>query len=145
MSSISFVAGNGGRSGVERCGFEFPHLDLRKDFFGSDLLRRSFEKAGGFWSKSSVGHRIGIKRVFHVTAKIRKDKNHDYPWPDDINPNITSGFLSYLSHFKPLPEKPKPVTLPFEKPLIDLEKKIIEASCFSFNSFCVFWKLVSFT
>ncbi|PON92038.1 Acetyl-CoA carboxylase, alpha subunit [Trema orientale] len=34
--------------------------------------------------------------------------------------------MSYLSHFKPLAEKPKPFTLAFEKPLVDLEQKITE-------------------
>ncbi|KAG5219142.1 acetyl-coenzyme carboxylase carboxyl transferase [Salix suchowensis] len=61
-----------------------------------------------------------------VIARAKKWKKHEYPWPDNIDPNITSGHLSYLSHFKPSTEKPKPVTLPFEKPLIDLEKRIIE-------------------
>ncbi|CAJ1818603.1 unnamed protein product [Sphenostylis stenocarpa] len=51
---------------------------------------------------------------------------HDYPWPDNMDPNISSGHLTYLSRFKPLAEKPKPVTLDFEKPLMDLEKKVME-------------------
>lgn len=63
-----------------------------------------------------------------VVAKIRKGKKHEYPWPDEIDPNSKAGPLSYLSHFKPLKEKPKPVTLPFEKPLMDLQKKIIDVS-----------------
>lgn len=65
------------------------------------------------------------KRV-NVIAKVKKGKKHDYPWPDDIDPNLTSGHLKYLSYFKPLEDKPKPVTLAFEKPLVDLELKIIE-------------------
>ncbi|KAJ0966702.1 hypothetical protein J5N97_023619 [Dioscorea zingiberensis] len=72
------------------------------------------------WSSSRSGHRLPIY------ARIKKGQKHEYPWPDNIDPNLKSGHLSYLSHFKPLTEKPKPVTLPFEKPLVDLEKKIID-------------------
>lgn len=65
-----------------------------------------------------------------VVAKIvKKGKvKHEYPWPDEMepDPNVKGGILSYLSEFKPLKEKPKPVTLPFEKPLMDLEKKIMD-------------------
>lgn len=61
-----------------------------------------------------------------VVAKIKKMKKHEYPWPDEIDPNVKGGYLSYLSHFKPLKGKPKPVTLPLEKPLMDLEKKLID-------------------
>lgn len=56
-------------------------------------------------------------------------KKHEYPWPenpDQIDPSVKGGPLSYLSHFKPLSEKPKPVVLPFEKPLMDLQRKIID-------------------
>lgn len=60
---------------------------------------------------------------------MKKGKvKHEYPWPDELEPdlNVKGGILSYLSEFKPLKEKPKPVTLPFEKPLMDLEKKIMD-------------------
>ncbi|KAL9435077.1 hypothetical protein AB3S75_021358 [Citrus x aurantiifolia] len=43
-----------------------------------------------------------------------------------MDTNISSGHLTYLSYFKPQEEKPKPVTLPFERPLVDTEKKITE-------------------
>ncbi|CAL9152417.1 unnamed protein product [Musa hybrid cultivar] len=66
------------------------------------------------------GHR------FCVVARIKKGQKHEYPWPEDIDPNLKSGHLSYLSRFKPLVEKPKPVTLEFEKPLVELQKKIID-------------------
>lgn len=66
------------------------------------------------------GHR------FCVVARIKKGQKHEYPWPEDIDPNLKSGHLSYLSRFKPLMEKPKPVTLEFEKPLVELQKKIID-------------------
>ncbi|KAJ8753846.1 hypothetical protein K2173_000100 [Erythroxylum novogranatense] len=65
-------------------------------------------------------------RNFTVAARIRKVKKHEYPWPDDPDPNVKGGVLTHLSHFKPLKEKPKPVTLDFEKPLVGLEKKIID-------------------
>ncbi|KAG0502914.1 hypothetical protein HPP92_002986 [Vanilla planifolia] len=62
---------------------------------------------------------------FSVYARIKKGRRrHEYPWPDDIDPNLKSGHLSYLSSFKPLTEKPKHVVLEFEKPLVELEAKI---------------------
>ncbi|KAK6918407.1 Acetyl-CoA carboxylase, alpha subunit [Dillenia turbinata] len=94
-------------------------------FFGKELV-----------ACDSLRSRIRLKDVeeskarrskgFCVSARVIKGKKHDYPWPADIDPNLESGHLAYLSSFKPLPEKPKPVTLDFEKPLLDLEKKIIE-------------------
>ncbi|KAJ6793548.1 acetyl-coenzyme A carboxylase carboxyl transferase subunit alpha, chloroplastic [Iris pallida] len=108
----------------------------------SDLLRSSSNGANGggvplrSLSRSRLPatttrrrrRRKGLPAV--AMAKIvRKGKTkQDYPWPDelDLDPNVKGGVLSYLSHFKPLKEKPKPVTLPFEKPLMDLEKKIMD-------------------
>lgn len=55
---------------------------------------------------------------------MKKVKKHDYPWPKNPDPNVKGGILFHLSSFKPLEEKPKPVTLEFEKPLVELEKKI---------------------
>ena len=66
------------------------------------------------------------RRGLSIVAKVRKVKKHDYPWPQDPDPNVKGGVLSHLSPFKPLNEKPKPVTLEFEKPLMDLQKKIID-------------------
>lgn len=63
---------------------------------------------------------------FTVAAKLRKVKKHEYPWPEDPDPSVKGGVLTHLSPFKPLKEKPKPVTLDFEKPLMDLQKKIID-------------------
>ncbi|MQL87624.1 hypothetical protein Taro_020172 [Colocasia esculenta] len=109
----------------------------------SDLLRSSCNGAtgGGAFPLRSLGRaRPGAGLLWMgrrgeygagggvVVAKIRKGKKHDYPWPgpEEIDPNAKGGNISYLSHFKPLKEKPKPVTLPFEKPLMDLQKKIID-------------------
>ncbi|KAL4367775.1 hypothetical protein GQ457_05G000530 [Hibiscus cannabinus] len=128
MATVSLVAGNCGRGrGVEDGRFEFrSNSYFGKDFLASELLNSSFRRA--VWYRSKVlkvsGNENG--RRFSVVAKIKKGKKHDYPWPDNIDPDIKDGYLTYLSHFKPLDEKPKPVTLPFEKPLVDLEKKIIE-------------------
>ncbi|KAF3795540.1 Acetyl-coenzyme A carboxylase carboxyl transferase subunit alpha [Nymphaea thermarum] len=60
--------------------------------------------------------------------KTRKVKKHDYPWPDpkDVDPDVKRGASSYLSEFKPLAERSKPVPLPFEMPLMELEKKIFD-------------------
>ncbi|KAM7256798.1 hypothetical protein ACFE04_012539 [Oxalis oulophora] len=65
-------------------------------------------------------------RGFALVAKLKKGKKNEYPWPDEADPNVKGGVLTHLSHFKPLQEKQKPVTLGFEKPLVALEKKIID-------------------
>ncbi|KAF8413145.1 hypothetical protein HHK36_001121 [Tetracentron sinense] len=101
-----------------------------KHFLASDMLKRSFKSIDGVWLKDLGGAKTRSGQRFRGLAKGRKENKHDYPWPDDVDPNIRSGHLTYLSHFKPLTEKPKPVTLSFEKPLVDLGKKIIEASVF---------------
>ncbi|KAI4318964.1 hypothetical protein MLD38_032616 [Melastoma candidum] len=99
----------------------------------SDLLRGS----GGLSGTPLQLKSLGICRIttpvgrrtgsgFALSAKLRKVKKHDYPWPADPDPNVKGGVLTHLSHFKPLKEKQKPVTLEFEKPLVDLQKKIIE-------------------
>lgn len=138
MSSLSLVAGNCGRgNGTDDQSFEFGWSSyFGKHLFTSHFRKNSFRRLNEHWSKSLEGSRIGNGNRFYVAAKIKKGKKHDYPWPDDIDPNISSGYLTYLSHFKPLDEKPKPVTLPFEKPLVDLEKKIIEVS---FSCFIGIW------
>ncbi|KAH7669486.1 acetyl-CoA carboxylase carboxyl transferase subunit alpha protein [Dioscorea alata] len=120
-SSLSRVGGG------ERCGFvSGSQILLKKNFLGSavpfTLNRGTYTPwlKQLEWSRYRSGHRLA------VYARIKKGQKHEYPWPDDIDPNMKSGHLSYLSHFKPLTEKPKPVTLAFEKPLVDLEKKIID-------------------
>ncbi|CAL5351373.1 hypothetical protein CsSME_00038698 [Camellia sinensis var. sinensis] len=93
----------------------------------SDLLRSSSNGIVGVPLKALGRARFGaIRRDFTVSAKIRKVKKHEYPWPDHADPNVKGGVLSHLSPFKPLKEKQKPVTLAFEKPLMDLRKKIID-------------------
>lgn len=93
----------------------------------SDLLRSSTTGIYGVPLKTLGKVRLGFKRRdFTVSAKIRKVKKHEYPWPDNPDPNVKGGVLTHLSYFKPLKEKPKPVTLDFEKPLAELEKKIID-------------------
>ena len=96
----------------------------------SDLLRSSSNGVRGVPLRALGRTRVGSgkRRDFTVSAKIRKGKKHDYPWPQDPDPNVKGGMLTHLSHFKPLKEKPKPVTLEFEKPLVDLERKIIDVS-----------------
>ncbi|OVA17693.1 Acetyl-CoA carboxylase [Macleaya cordata] len=105
-----------------------PHSLLK--FSGtsaSDLLQSSSNGVSGVPLKALGRSRLGVtKRDFTVAAVIRKGKKHDYPWPEDADPNVKGGVLSHLSHFKPLKEKQKPVTLDFERPLMDLEKKIID-------------------
>ncbi|CAI5511811.1 unnamed protein product [Closterium sp. Naga37s-1] len=64
-----------------------------------------------------------------IQAKILKTKraprDPDYPWPDKYNAE-EKGFLAFLSKFKDVAKPAKPMALPFEKPLVDLEKKIDE-------------------
>ena len=136
MATLSIVTGKcgGGSEGKDQ-GFESTsHLDFGKDFFGSYLFRISSRGVNRNWSKAFEGSSIRSRNRFRISAKVKRGKNHDYPWSDDIDPNFTGSYLTFLSHFKPLSEKPKPVTLPFEKPLVDLEQKIIEVR-FSFRSF----------
>lgn len=91
----------------------------------SDHLQSSSNGVNGIPLRVLGKSRLGVQKMdFTVSAK-RKVKKHDYPWPSDPDPNVKGGVLTYLSHFKPLKEKPKPVTLEFEKPLMALEKKII--------------------
>ncbi|KAL6998393.1 Chromatin assembly factor 1 subunit p50 [Sarracenia purpurea var. burkii] len=93
----------------------------------SDLLCSLSNGVVGVPLKALGRARFGARRRdFTVSAKVRKVKKHEYPWPDDADPNVKGGILSHLSHFKPLKEKQKPVTLEFEKPLMALQKKIID-------------------
>lgn len=93
----------------------------------SDLLQSSSNGVSGVPLRALGRARLGMsKREFVISAKVRKVKKHDYPWPDNADENVKGGVLSHLSPFKPLKEKPKPVTLDFEKPLMDLQKKIID-------------------
>lgn len=100
----------------------------------SDLFRSSKSDVNGMPLKALGRARFGSKsRGFAVSAKLRKVKKHDYPWPKDpkdVDPNVKGGVLTHLSHFKPLKEKPKPVTLDFEKPLVGLSKKIMDVIAF---------------
>ncbi|XP_030480370.1 acetyl-coenzyme A carboxylase carboxyl transferase subunit alpha, chloroplastic [Cannabis sativa] len=94
----------------------------------SDLLRSSSNGVRGLPLRALGRTRLGTGKrdLTVVAAKLRKTKKHDYPWSQDPDPNVKGGVLTHLSHFKPLKEKPKPVTLEFEKPLVDLEKKIMD-------------------
>ncbi|XP_061339627.1 acetyl-coenzyme A carboxylase carboxyl transferase subunit alpha, chloroplastic [Gastrolobium bilobum] len=93
----------------------------------SDLLRSSTSGFSGVPLRTLGRARLVLKRRdLTVSAKLRKVKKHEYPWPDNPDPNVKGGVLSHLSPFKPLKEKPKPVTLDFEKPLVALQKKIID-------------------
>ena len=101
----------------------------------SDLLRSSTSGFNGVPLRTLGKGKLVLKRRdFTVAAKLRKVKKHEYPWPPNPDPNVKGGVLSHLSLFKPLKEKPKPVTLDFEKPLVDLQKKIIDVTS---NLICV--------
>ncbi|XP_031488936.1 acetyl-coenzyme A carboxylase carboxyl transferase subunit alpha, chloroplastic-like [Nymphaea colorata] len=97
----------------------------------SDLLRSSFTDGMPLKTLGRASFWIRPRRLelgVLCMKKMRKVKKHDYPWPDpkDVDPDVKRGFTTYLSDFKPLAEKPKPVPLPFEKPLMDLEMKITD-------------------
>ncbi|XP_047341296.1 acetyl-coenzyme A carboxylase carboxyl transferase subunit alpha, chloroplastic [Impatiens glandulifera] len=93
----------------------------------SDLLRSSSNGVMGVPLKSLGRARFRIQgSEMSVSAKLRKVKKHEYPWPEDADPNVKGGVLSHLSPFKPLKGRPKPVTLDFEKPLMELQKKIVD-------------------
>lgn len=121
MSSISLSLGIGGS-------IECRKAVSNGNIFASDFFGSSFKGINGLLLKHPNEHRGVHGHNGGIMGRIRKGKKHEYPWPDDVDPNLKTGHLSYLSHFKPLTEKPKPVTLPFEKPLVDLEKKIIDVS-----------------
>ncbi|XP_023517802.1 acetyl-coenzyme A carboxylase carboxyl transferase subunit alpha, chloroplastic-like [Cucurbita pepo subsp. pepo] len=93
----------------------------------SDLLRSLSNGVSGIPLRALGRARLNPgRKAISVSAKLRKGKKHEYPWPDDADENVKGGVLTHLSHFKPLKEKQKPVTLDFEKPLVVLEKKIID-------------------
>ncbi|KAG8500771.1 hypothetical protein CXB51_002807 [Gossypium anomalum] len=93
----------------------------------SDLLRSSSNGVSDIPLKTLGKAPFSVKkRDATVVAKLKKGKKHDYPWPADPDPNVKGGVLTHLSHFKPLKEKQKPVTLDFEKPLVEIEKKMID-------------------
>lgn len=107
---------------------------------GSDHLRSSNSCINGVQLRELGRTRLlcsGKKKIdLSVSAKLRKVKKNEYPWPEDPDPNVKGGVLTHLSPFKPLKTKPKPVTLDFEKPLMDLQKKIIDVSgylCYGFS------------
>ena len=70
----------------------------------------------------------GRRRDFSLGAWLRKGKKYEYPWPEDPDPNVEGGVLTHLSDFKPLKEKPKPVILDFERPLMNIKKTMDDVS-----------------
>ncbi|GFP93015.1 acetyl-coenzyme a carboxylase carboxyl transferase subunit alpha chloroplastic [Phtheirospermum japonicum] len=120
MITLSLVSGNCGRIRGDKC------KSTNEFLAGDHTLGKSLRNLNGVRSKDLEGSmKQGNVKKSRVVAGVRKGKKHDYPWPDDVDPNCIAP-LTYLSNFKPLQEKPKPVTLAFEKPLVDLEQKIIE-------------------
>ncbi|KAI4356020.1 hypothetical protein L6164_000074 [Bauhinia variegata] len=89
----------------------------------SDFLRSSTNGVSGIPLNALGRVKLGLKRRdFTVASKLRrKVKKHDHPWPDNPDSNVKDVVLTHLSSFKPLKEKPKPVTLDFERPLVEIE------------------------
>ncbi|XP_010528760.1 PREDICTED: acetyl-coenzyme A carboxylase carboxyl transferase subunit alpha, chloroplastic-like [Tarenaya hassleriana] len=93
----------------------------------SDFLRSSSNGVSGIPLKTLGRARFfPRRRDLAITARLRKIKKFEYPWPENPDPNVEGGILTYLSTFKPLKDRPKMVTLGFEKPLVELEKKIVD-------------------
>ncbi|KAG8663870.1 hypothetical protein MANES_01G259701v8 [Manihot esculenta] len=79
MATLSLVAGNCGRGKGSEDGFSFElgsNAYYSKALFASSFLR------------TVRGYRTGTGSRCRVIAKVKKGKKHDYPWPDDIDPNI---------------------------------------------------------
>lgn len=103
----------------------------------SDLLRCSHNNVIGMPLKPLGRTQFGISRkAFTVSAKLfRRKKRHSYPWDgEDRNPKTFGKLCRGIHPFKPLKEKPKPVILDFEKPLVALREKMIEV--FPLSKFC---------
>lgn len=94
--------------------------------FSGHFRRTSFRRLNGHWSNGLEGSRVGRGDRFPVLQRVRRGRSIITQLAMDTN--ISSGHLTYLSYFKPQEEKLKPVTLPFERPLVDMEKKITEVS-----------------
>lgn len=138
MSCASFSVS---RTGGEACSFTSgSYINVRRNAFGIELHDSLLNRINVARSKHLRQTSYGSRCRFSISARIKKGQKHDYPWPDKIDPNLKSGHLSYLSVFKPLAEKPKPVTLDFEKPLICLVilgVKLLKLSLLSWISgFC---------
>lgn len=125
MTTLSIIATKYGRVR----GGEDSVSDIRNSFFSNSTIRSLSRSLNRVWLRNVEGSTVRSGKKFCVAAKIKKGKKHDYPWPDDMDPNCENP-LKYLSYFKPLDKQPKPVTLEFEKPLVDLEKQIMEVGCF---------------
>ncbi|KAL1210041.1 Acetyl-coenzyme A carboxylase carboxyl transferase subunit alpha [Cardamine amara subsp. amara] len=94
----------------------------------SDYLRSSSNGVSGV-SLKTLGRTMFTttrRKDLAVTSRLKKGKKFDHPWPANPDPNVKGGVLSYLSEFKPLGDTQKPVTLDFERPLVELEKKIVD-------------------
>uniref|UniRef100_A0A1J3DH43 acetyl-CoA carboxytransferase n=1 Tax=Noccaea caerulescens TaxID=107243 RepID=A0A1J3DH43_NOCCA len=94
----------------------------------SDYLRSSSNGVSGVSLRTLGRSKFTTTRTraLSVSARLKKGKKFDHPWPANPDPNVKGGVLSYLSTFKPLGDTQKPVTLDFERPLVELEKKIVD-------------------
>ncbi|GBG62389.1 hypothetical protein CBR_g30342 [Chara braunii] len=98
---------------------------VKKRSGGCGASRDRLSTGGPVHSVRTERGRRGLGGVAIAMAKKPK-RDPDYPWPDKFQ-GAKPGFLSFLSKFKPVSgAKGKPLMLPFEKPLIELEQKIVE-------------------
>ncbi|KAF7142918.1 hypothetical protein RHSIM_Rhsim05G0205300 [Rhododendron simsii] len=102
--------------------------NLATGISASDLLHCSSNGVVGVPLKSLGRAQFGAtRRDFALSAKNRKGKKHEDPIPwSNVDPNDDGEILRAISPFKPLKEEQKPVILDFEKPLVILQKKIME-------------------
>ncbi|KAL5994446.1 hypothetical protein ACLOJK_024496 [Asimina triloba] len=125
MSSLSISVGTSG-SHAGRASVSRSLICPGRGFLAVDLCRNSFRLSDGVWLKGLEQPTGRSVHKFRVFAKLRKGKGLRKidPWYKDIDPNLKTGHLTYLSDFKPLKQKPKPLVLEFEKRYINLEKKL---------------------
>ncbi|KAG5550409.1 hypothetical protein RHGRI_015385 [Rhododendron griersonianum] len=102
--------------------------NLATGISASDLLHCSSNGVVGVPLKSLGRAQFGATtRDFALSAKKRKGKKYEDPIPwSNVDPNDDGEILRAISPFKPLKEEQKPVILDFEKPLVNLQKKIME-------------------
>lgn len=119
------------------CPGDVALLQGRTSAVAEQCSSRNRLKQSASWEVARALGKAGKLRRKHlqfmVSAKIRKGKKSaetEYPWPEKLKvlDDQPDGSLAFLTRFKPLPTKPRPVPLPFELPLADLEKRITEVN-----------------
>lgn len=119
--------------------------NLATGISASDLLHCSSNGVVGVPLKSLGRAQFGATtRDFALSAKNRKGKKHEDPIPwSNLDPNDDGEILRAISPFKPLEEEQKPVILDFEKPLVNLQKKIMEVHPLEKYNLVLSWQVTT--